>query len=69
MSDIIWKITVSHFLVLAAVLSLRLAMVWRTTEALLERRDRAPKTQVYVSRRQPIDYGTYVRYRRKLHTH
>jgi hydroxymethylglutaryl-CoA synthase len=45
------------------------AMVWRTAEALLERRDLAPRTQFYVSRRQPIDYGTYVRLRKKLHTH
>jgi len=45
------------------------AMVWTTTEALVERRDRAPTTQFYVSRRQPIDYGTYVRFRKKLHTH
>ena len=29
----------------------------------------APTTQFYVSRRQPIDYGTYVRFRKKLHTH
>ncbi len=36
------------------------------TEALLERRDRAPKTQDYIQRRTEIDYGTYVRYRGKL---
>jgi hydroxymethylglutaryl-CoA synthase len=34
-----------------------------------ERRDRAPRTQAYVERRKQIDYGTYVRYRRKLHMH
>jgi hydroxymethylglutaryl-CoA synthase len=45
------------------------AMAWRTTEALVQRRDRAPKTQSYVARRQAIDYGTYVRYRKKLQTH
>jgi hydroxymethylglutaryl-CoA synthase len=45
------------------------AIAWRTTEALLERRDLAPKTHFYVSRREPIDYGTYVRLRKKLHTH
>ncbi len=36
------------------------------TEAIRERRDRAPKTQDYVARRTEIDYGTYVRYRGKL---
>jgi hydroxymethylglutaryl-CoA synthase len=36
------------------------------TEALLARRDRAPKTQDYIARRTEIDYGTYVRYRGKL---
>lgn len=45
------------------------AMVWQTTEALPLRRGRAPKTQTYVARRQPIDYGTYVRFRKKLYTH
>jgi len=36
------------------------------TEALKERRERAPKTQTYISRRTEIDYATYVRYRGKL---
>lgn len=36
------------------------------TEAVRERRDRAPKTQSYVSRRVPIDYATYARYRGKI---
>jgi len=45
------------------------AMVWQTTEALVQRRDRAPKTQDYVARRQAIDYGTYVRFRKKLYAH
>jgi hydroxymethylglutaryl-CoA synthase len=36
------------------------------TEAIQERRDRAPKTQAYIARRTEIDYGTYVRYRGKL---
>ena len=36
------------------------------TEAIEERRDRAPKTQDYIGRRTEIDYGTYVRYRGKL---
>ena len=38
----------------------------RVTDAILERRDRAPKTQEYIARRTEIDYGTYVRYRGKL---
>lgn len=41
----------------------------RITEKIDERRDRAPRTQVYVERRKEIDYGTYVRYRQKLHMH
>ena len=28
-----------------------------------------PVTEAYVQRRKPIDYGTYVRYRKKLHMH
>ncbi len=36
------------------------------TEALKERRERAPKTREYISRRTEIDYATYVRYRGKL---
>jgi len=38
----------------------------RITEALLDRRERAPKTADYIARRTEIDYGTYVRYRGKL---
>jgi hydroxymethylglutaryl-CoA synthase len=38
----------------------------RVTEALLERRDRAPKTQEYIARRTVIDYATYARMRGKL---
>jgi hydroxymethylglutaryl-CoA synthase len=45
------------------------AFVWMITDALAQRRDRAPKTQDYIARRQPIDYGLYVRYRKKLHVH
>ena len=45
------------------------AMVWRATDALADRQGLAPKTQFYVSRRQEIDYGTYVRFRKKLHAH
>jgi hydroxymethylglutaryl-CoA synthase len=33
------------------------------------RQKRAPTTQAYIARRREIDYATYVRYRRKLHTH
>jgi hydroxymethylglutaryl-CoA synthase len=36
------------------------------TEAITERRDRAPKTKDYIARRTEIDYGTYVRVRGKL---
>jgi hydroxymethylglutaryl-CoA synthase len=42
------------------------AFAIRVTEAILERRERAPKTQDYIARRTEIDYGTYVRYRGKL---
>jgi hydroxymethylglutaryl-CoA synthase len=45
------------------------AFVWMTTDELAQRRDRAPKTQDYIARREPIDYGRYVRYRKKLHVH
>lgn len=39
------------------------------TDAIVERRKRAPTTQAYIARRKEIDYATYVRYRRKLRTH
>jgi hydroxymethylglutaryl-CoA synthase len=45
------------------------AISLRVTDKIEERRDRAPRTQVYVERRKAIDYGTYVRYRKKLHMH
>jgi hypothetical protein len=35
----------------------------------VERRSLAHPTRQYVERRQVIDYGTYVRYRKKLHMH
>jgi hydroxymethylglutaryl-CoA synthase len=38
----------------------------RVTDALLARRDLAPKTADYIARRTPIDYATYVRMRGKL---
>jgi hydroxymethylglutaryl-CoA synthase len=45
------------------------AISLRVTDRIEERRDRAPRTRVYVERRKAIDYGTYVRYRKKLHMH
>jgi hydroxymethylglutaryl-CoA synthase len=45
------------------------AFVWQVTEQLLARRNRALGTESYVARREVIDYGLYVRYRNKLHTH
>jgi hydroxymethylglutaryl-CoA synthase len=45
------------------------AISMQITDHIEERRDRAPLTEVYVERRKQIDYGTYVRYRRKLHKH
>ena len=41
----------------------------QVTDHIGERRDRAPLTLDYVRRRKEIDYGTYVRFRGKLHTH
>jgi hydroxymethylglutaryl-CoA synthase len=38
----------------------------RVTEAIEERRDRAPRTSDYIARRTEIDYATYVRFRGKL---
>ncbi|MFH2102098.1 MAG: hydroxymethylglutaryl-CoA synthase [Chloroflexota bacterium] len=37
-----------------------------TTDKLLERRDKAPKTHDYIARRTEIDYATYVRMRGKI---
>lgn len=45
------------------------AISLRVTDRIDECRDRAPRTKAYVERRQPIDYGLYVRYRKKLHMH
>lgn len=42
------------------------AFALRVTDAIEERRNRAPKTNDYIARRTPIDYATYVRYRGKL---
>ena len=41
----------------------------RVTDLIEDRRGRAPYTRAYVERRKEIDYGTYVRYRKKLHMH
>jgi hydroxymethylglutaryl-CoA synthase len=38
----------------------------QVTDAILDRRNRAPRTADYIARRTEIDYGTYVRYRGKL---
>lgn len=45
------------------------AMSFVVTDKIAERRDRAPFTQDYIQRRKVIDYGLYVRYRRKLKMH
>jgi hydroxymethylglutaryl-CoA synthase len=42
------------------------AFAIRVTEAIQERRDRAPKTGDYIARRTEIDYATYTRMRGKL---
>ena len=41
----------------------------RVTDLIEDRRGDAPYTRTYVERRKEIDYGTYVRYRKKLHMH
>jgi hydroxymethylglutaryl-CoA synthase len=38
----------------------------RVTEALPQRRERAPKTADYIARRTEIDYAMYARYRGKF---
>ena len=38
----------------------------RITDLVTERQHLAPQTQDYISRRQEVDYATYVRYRKKL---
>jgi len=45
------------------------AISLRVTDRIEECRDRAPRTRAYVERRKAIDYGLYVRYRKKLHMH
>jgi len=41
----------------------------QVTDRLEERRHRSIPTRDYIDRRKPIDYGIYVRYRKKLHMH
>ena len=45
------------------------AVSLRVTDQIDACRNQAPPTQAYVQRRKAIDYGTYVRYRKKLHMH
>jgi hydroxymethylglutaryl-CoA synthase len=45
------------------------AISFAVTDRIEERRDAAPRTQAYIDRRKQIDYGTYVRFRKKLHMH
>jgi hydroxymethylglutaryl-CoA synthase len=45
------------------------AISLQVTDRIETRRDRAPRTQVYIKRRKVIDYATYTRYRKKLHMH
>ena len=45
------------------------AVSMRMTDEIETRRNQAPVTLDYVRRRKEIDYGTYVRYRKKLHMH
>ncbi|RLI98296.1 MAG: hydroxymethylglutaryl-CoA synthase [Candidatus Aenigmatarchaeota archaeon] len=42
------------------------SFVMTVTDKILERRDLAPKTDDYINRKENIDYGTYVKLRRKL---
>jgi hydroxymethylglutaryl-CoA synthase len=39
------------------------------TDLMTGRQGRAPSTRDYIARRKEIDYGTYVRFRKKLHIH
>jgi hydroxymethylglutaryl-CoA synthase len=45
------------------------AISLRVTDQIEGRRGRALLTQAYIQRRKVIDYGTYVRYSKKLHMH
>jgi hydroxymethylglutaryl-CoA synthase len=44
------------------------AFIWEVTEAIEERRGKAPQVTDYIQRRVEIDYALYVRYRNKLRT-
>jgi hydroxymethylglutaryl-CoA synthase len=45
------------------------AISFQVTDRIEGRPDLAPRTAAYVQRRKAIDYGIYVRYRKKLHMH
>ncbi|MEA3408145.1 MAG: hydroxymethylglutaryl-CoA synthase [Chloroflexota bacterium] len=45
------------------------AFCWRVTDRITSHMERVPRTQDYLDRRCEIDYGTYVRYRKKLRMH
>lgn len=42
------------------------SFVFTVTDRILERRDKAPKTEDYIKKKEYIDYGTYARLRGKL---
>jgi len=42
------------------------AFAFTVTDKILERRDKAPKTDYYINKKKNIDYGTYVKLRGKL---
>ncbi len=44
------------------------AIVMRVTDQIVDRQNRAPKTEDYISRRSEIDYAVYSRFRGKLQT-
>jgi len=45
------------------------AISFAVTDQIVGRAALAPQTAAYVQRRKPIDYGSYVRFRKKLHMH
>jgi hydroxymethylglutaryl-CoA synthase len=45
------------------------AFCWRVTERIAARREAAPRTQDYITRRYAVDYGTYLRYAGNIQTH
>ena len=42
------------------------SFAWTVTDKIQERRDLAKRTEDYIKRKTNIDYGTYVKFRRKL---